>query len=248
MASELLKEALELIIKAEGGDKLSLDDKDPGNYARGRLIGTKYGISAQSHPLLNIRDLTEEQAIEIYENEYAKPINFDKLVRGVGYCVLDAAVQNGPNEALRWYKECAPRSSSDREFIIRFCATRMAMEKNLKIWAKEHSGLEARIDATEKAALSMLGGTKVAFVALLFVALDKLFYTVPNTSTLIGEAEAAAQKELDSVLASLKGSLANAVAPIVSDLQTQLAAKEAEVAKLASASAAAVANQAKAAL
>jgi hypothetical protein len=36
----------------------------------------------------------------------------------------------------------------------------MAMEKNLKIWAKDHTGLEARIDATEKAALSMLAGTK----------------------------------------------------------------------------------------
>lgn len=81
----------------------------------------------------------------------------------------------------------------------------------------------------------------VAFVALLFVALDKLFYTVPNTSTLVGEVEAAAQKELDTVVASLKGSLAKAVAPIVSDLQVQLAAKEAEVSKLVSASAAAAA-------
>lgn len=180
MINPLLTEALKLIIEAEGGSKLSLDSRDPGNYRNGKLVGTKFGIAAASHPNVNIRELTESEAIQIYEEEYANPIEFDKLTRGIGYCVLDAAVQNGPHEAKRWYTECATRSITDDHFIVRFCATRMAMEKNLHIWEKEHAGLERRIDNTEKTALAMLK-SKISDPAQMSF-LGKLYNAIQNIS------------------------------------------------------------------
>ena len=49
----------------EGG--LSLDRRDTGNWTGGkvglgRLVGTKYGIAASAHPMLDIRGLTLDGA------------------------------------------------------------------------------------------------------------------------------------------------------------------------------------------
>jgi lysozyme family protein len=51
------------------------DPNDPGNWTGkkrgvGELKGTKYGISAASYPHLDIRNLTMEQAMEIYRRDF----------------------------------------------------------------------------------------------------------------------------------------------------------------------------------
>ena len=51
------------ILFAEGGSKYTNDPNDSGGE-------TKYGISKKAFPNLDIKNLTEEQAISIYKKMY----------------------------------------------------------------------------------------------------------------------------------------------------------------------------------
>jgi len=61
------------VLKREGG---YVDDPtDRGGE-------TKYGISKRSYPQLDIKNLTLEQALEIYRKDYWKPSRVEKLPDG----------------------------------------------------------------------------------------------------------------------------------------------------------------------
>lgn len=97
---------LKLIFGSEGG--FTLDPKDRGNWTGGKvgvgeLKGTKYGISAAAFPDRDIRNLTLDDAREIYRSQYWAPIGGDVLPAGVDYTVMDAAVNSGPTRARDWY-------------------------------------------------------------------------------------------------------------------------------------------------
>jgi lysozyme family protein len=71
MMTERFKKAIDVIIKThEGGFQNRKDD--PGNYREGKLVGTKYGISARSFPASDIPNLTIEQAEEIYYSHWGR--------------------------------------------------------------------------------------------------------------------------------------------------------------------------------
>ena len=83
--------AVEFVLKHEG--YYSNDPKDAGGE-------TKFGISKRAYPNLDIKNLTREQAIDIYKRDY-----WDKLPAGlpaVIHCVLfDCAVNTGISRAIR---------------------------------------------------------------------------------------------------------------------------------------------------
>ena len=92
----------------EGG--LSMDPSDRGNYASGRvgvgpLVGSKYGISAMSYPMSDIRNMTLDQAKTIYERDYFNRAGCDKLPPPLAVLVFDAAVNSGPGIAPKWLQE-----------------------------------------------------------------------------------------------------------------------------------------------
>jgi lysozyme family protein len=67
---------------AEGG--YSNNPGDPGNWTggavgHGEVRGTKYGISASAYPALDIANLTEAQAEEIYRRDYWASLHGDEL-------------------------------------------------------------------------------------------------------------------------------------------------------------------------
>lgn len=66
---------------------------------------TKYGIDKRSHPELDIRNLTREQAKDIYRREYWGRVKADELPYPVGEVVADIAVNNGPVRAAKWLQE-----------------------------------------------------------------------------------------------------------------------------------------------
>jgi hypothetical protein len=83
-----------VVLSIEGG--LSTDRSDPGNYRPdGTFIGTKYGISANAHPDVDIVNLTKEQALEIYKSQYWDAINADALPWPMCLVAFDTAVQHG---------------------------------------------------------------------------------------------------------------------------------------------------------
>lgn len=85
---------------------------DPGNWTGGRvgkgeLRGTKYGISAASYPTLNIKNLTLQDAKDIYWRDYYVPSGASLCPPGVELVVFDAAVNTGNARARRWLQMAA---------------------------------------------------------------------------------------------------------------------------------------------
>lgn len=82
----------------EGG--LSLDPNDSGNYANGKLVGTKFGISAASYPTLDILSLTLATAQAIYWTDYWLKARCDVLPPRLSVFMFDSAVNNGVAGAI----------------------------------------------------------------------------------------------------------------------------------------------------
>jgi len=93
----MFKKIIGIIInRNEGGAKVVNDPNDKGGL-------TKFGISQRAYPNLDIKNLTLEQAEEIYYNDY-----FMKLPKIVNpnmlYQVLDMSINAGLKTALALYK------------------------------------------------------------------------------------------------------------------------------------------------
>jgi lysozyme family protein len=89
---DIFKTSLDLVLKHEGGyvDHPS----DPGGE-------TKYGISKRAYPDVDIKNLTVEQAGEIYYKDYWCKLQCDSLPEPVALMVFDAAVNMGVRRAAR---------------------------------------------------------------------------------------------------------------------------------------------------
>jgi len=88
--------AVELILKQEGG--LVEHPYDPGGL-------TNYGISQRSYPSLDIRNLTKDQAKEIYRRDYWDKIKGDLLPEGISTLVFDSAVNQGTLRATQFLQK-----------------------------------------------------------------------------------------------------------------------------------------------
>jgi len=98
MCSELFKQAVEFVLKQEGG--YVNHPNDPGGE-------TNYGISKRAYPDLDIGNLRREDAIKIYREDWWERYRYDKTWNGhrlppeVATKVFDLAVHVGPGTAHR---------------------------------------------------------------------------------------------------------------------------------------------------
>lgn len=97
--------AFKYTVGHEGG--YGNDRRDRGNWStgiigQGQLLGTKYGISGMSYPHLDIKNLTLDQAKEIYRRDFWRAVKGDDLPPGLDLVVWDAAVNSGAGRAIRW--------------------------------------------------------------------------------------------------------------------------------------------------
>lgn len=93
------------VVGTEGG--FTKDPNDKGNWTggivgKGTLKGTKYGISAMSYPKIDIQNLTLDQAKAIYQTDFWLKVKCDQLPVGVDYIAFDAAVNNGPEQSVKF--------------------------------------------------------------------------------------------------------------------------------------------------
>lgn len=89
---------IDRILAHEGG--YVNNPRDPGGE-------TQWGISKRSYPTLNIRALTRKDAIEIYRRDFWQRVQGDRLPRGFAFQVVDAAVNHGIGNAVRWMQRAA---------------------------------------------------------------------------------------------------------------------------------------------
>ena len=96
-----------IIGKHEQGYQAMKEDK--GNYVDGKLIGTKFGISApvlkrylgRTPTVQDMKNLKLESALDILENQYYKGPKIDKLPISIRKNVLDMAINAGPGRAIK---------------------------------------------------------------------------------------------------------------------------------------------------
>jgi lysozyme family protein len=101
-------------LAAEGG--YTNNPGDPGNWTggqvgAGQLRGTKFGISASAYPTLDIANLTEAQAEQIYRRDYWAPLHGDDLPLPIALVGFDAAVNAGPRRAVSWLQLASGQSA-----------------------------------------------------------------------------------------------------------------------------------------
>ena len=91
---EVFERAFKKVLKLEGGAKYLKDDAGRGP--------TKYGINQTANPDVDIKNLTEDQAKEIYRKRYWNTIGGDALAAKnpqLAIIAFDAAVNQGPGTA-----------------------------------------------------------------------------------------------------------------------------------------------------
>lgn len=89
---------IDRILSHEGG--YVNHPSDPGGE-------TQWGISKRSYPNLNIRALTRKDAIEIYRRDFWNKVQGDRLPRAFAFQVVDAAVNHGVGNSVKWMQKCA---------------------------------------------------------------------------------------------------------------------------------------------
>jgi lysozyme family protein len=86
----------------EGGFQNAHDDRGNwtgGEVGKGRLLGTKYGISAMTYPGEDIENLTLERAKELYRRDFWGPAGCDAVPDALKFDVFDMAVNSGQGNA-----------------------------------------------------------------------------------------------------------------------------------------------------
>ena len=144
---------IERLLSHEGG--YVNHPSDPGGE-------TQWGISKRTYPALNIRDLTREQAIEIYRRDFWDKSEADLLPAPVGFQLLDGAVNSGIAQASRWLQRAvgvaddgdigpvtlaAIRKADPADLVMQFNAERLDFMTRLSTWSTFGRGWARRIAA-----------------------------------------------------------------------------------------------------
>ena len=151
------------LVGHEGG--YSDDPKDPGNWTgarpgAGKLLGTKYGIAANTYPDLDIKALTLEQAKVIYRRDWWDKIHADQLPGAVAFQLWDFAVNAGISRAVISLQRAVgvaddgklgPRTVAAvnampaADVIARFNADRLDFYASLSTWPTYGKGWARRV-------------------------------------------------------------------------------------------------------
>lgn len=142
---------IERVLSSEGG--YVNNASDPGGE-------TKWGIAKRSYPSLNIKELTREQAKEIYRRDFWDRIDGNRLHEDVAFQVLDAAVNHGAENAIRWLQRAAGVADDGHlgpisnaaiartpavDLVLRFNAERLEFYTKLSTWSSFGKGWCRRV-------------------------------------------------------------------------------------------------------
>ncbi|WP_226998415.1 glycosyl hydrolase 108 family protein [Tardibacter chloracetimidivorans] len=111
---------------------------------------TRYGISKNANPDVDVENLTRAEALQIYKNRYWQPLGLDRLDGRSATVLFDTAVNHGVGKAkILW--ERAGRSVEGLIELRRKEYARLSAKpeyaKYTKGWENRLEALEARIDA-----------------------------------------------------------------------------------------------------
>lgn len=129
--------------------------EDPGGE-------TNWGISRRSYPALDIKNLTREEAKEIYRRDFWERVHAERLADGVAFQMFDFAVNSGIETAVRYLQralgvaddghfgpvsQAAAAAMSETDLIQRLNAERLDFMTRLSTWPAFGRGWARRIAA-----------------------------------------------------------------------------------------------------
>lgn len=144
-------EAFERLISHEGG--YVNHPADPGGE-------TKFGISKNAYPDVNIALLTRESARQIYRRDYWDRAQAERYDGAIGFQVFDAAVNHGIGNSIRFLQRAvgvaddgavgpktvaAILAMTPSDVVQRFNAERLDFYTNLSTWPSFGKGWARRI-------------------------------------------------------------------------------------------------------
>lgn len=137
-------EFIPFVLEHEGG-KLENDPDDPGGT-------TKWGIDARSHPDVDIPNLTQAGATQIYYDSYWRPNHCESLMPKLGEAHMDACVNTGQGRANRFLAAAhgdVSKYLNERDaFYHRLAAARPRSAKYLKGWLNRTADLRRFLHVT----------------------------------------------------------------------------------------------------
>lgn len=128
--------AMKFIFKWEGG--YVNDPDDPGGE-------TKYGISKRAYPNVDIKNLTKDQAKEIYFRDYWTKAGLDRYPQDKAIVLMNVAVNMGVNRALAFAAADNYQTAiqSIRAYYANLIAKNPKLEKYRKGWNNRTNDLES---------------------------------------------------------------------------------------------------------
>ena len=131
------------------------DPVDPGGE-------TKWGISKRAHPDIDIKSLTKEEALIIYEKEYWLKIGADKMEKRLAIACFDSAVNCGVGRTRSWLDELAKEKERNpqrneswaarwmiqrrTQYYLDLVKKRPALNKYIKGWLNRVNDLSKYVD------------------------------------------------------------------------------------------------------
>ena len=101
------EEMIPHILESEGGSKYTNDPEDPGGE-------TKYGIAKRYNKDVDIKNLTEAQAVVIYKKKYWDKYKIEKLPGRLRYIYFDMVINPGSGGAGKILQRAA--NSKNRKY------------------------------------------------------------------------------------------------------------------------------------
>lgn len=168
------QECFSHVIGSEGG--YQNDPNDKGNWTgcscgAGTNKGTNWGISACAYPTLDIKNLKQEDAEEIYHDDYWNVVWGDSLPYGVDLCTFDGGVNSGNSRGVKWLQQAvgaaqdgimgpdtmnATLRADDDTTIDKMCDARLAYLKTLSTWDNYGKGWTNRVESVRDTAHKMV--------------------------------------------------------------------------------------------
>lgn len=145
--------AIDRLLDNEGG--YTPGRRDPGGE-------TNFGISRRSYPNLDIKNLTRDQAVAIYKRDFWDKVQGDRMPPGVGFQLLDFAVNSGISTATKALQRAVQVHDDGRlgpvtlaavdaqdpaETIMNLLAERLLFLTDLSTWHVFGEGWASRIAA-----------------------------------------------------------------------------------------------------
>lgn len=142
--------AFDRLMGNEGG--YTNNPADPGGE-------TQWGIAKRSYPNVDIKNLTREQAKEIYRTDFWQRGRMDEYDAGLAFQVFDFAVNSGIETALRKLQRAAGvaddghigpvtvaaiKAKSPSDMVMLFVAERLDFWRKLTTWPTFGNGWAGR--------------------------------------------------------------------------------------------------------